>query len=518
MTYKASMKNSSVLFFLLFVFQSLTCQTLQEWQESGVATLKGTVVNFEKYSKDFNNIEIQVNDWTNGYRRKCFAKIDQKGYFIASIFVFNKQEAFILYKNHVSTAIVRPNDTLTLLINADTFPDGINYQGETAAVSQITDNYYNKIQDSIFSISNSKLNFKLRDSLSFEKYKTWRDSVYQIEFKKSEIYLHQINDNPFYANLVRDGRQLRYFTELAGYKPWRMPLSDEVKMKCLISIVKSIDPDTTQKYFIINSNYLSLVNTLYSSVYLIGGYFELISRVNSPEKQTTLKPEKNAQIANSPHTSKQYVKDFYPYYVAASKLISNKKLRESVLAHFYTVTLEMQNVDLGLDTILLQISDERIKLSLINEFNTYKRRTSIQNSLKVNTTILDELKTRYKGYVLYIDFWSTWCPPCIEGLKYSTNLKKTFENKKVAFIYLCCNSDKSTWEKVFKEQKLDGENMLLNSEDYSQLAGEFNLIGVPRYIIVDKAGKVVNENAPRPSDNIKIQEILIKELNKYIDK
>jgi len=178
----------------------------------------------------------------------------------------------------------------------------------------------------------------------------------------------------------------------------------------------------------------------------------------------------------------------------------------------------MQNVDLGLDTILLQISDERIKLSLINEFNTYKRRTSIQNSLKVNTTILDELKTRYKGYVLYIDFWSTWCPPCIEGLKYSTNLKKTFENKKVAFIYLCCNSDKSTWEKVIKEQKLDGENMLLNSEDYSQLAGEFNLIGVPRYIIVDKAGKVVNENAPRPSDNIKIQEILIKELNKYIDK
>jgi thiol-disulfide isomerase/thioredoxin len=294
--------------------------------------------------------------------------------------------------------------------------------------------------------------------------------------------------------------------------------SDEERLNRLISIIKSIKLDTTDNNAINSPIYPMIVNGLYGTVFLTSFFLQSQDKQNNRSHLPPSNPENKIQPAISPKTSSDKFKEQSPYYLRTVQLIPYSQLRESVLAQYYLNTLNSQNINLGLDTILNQISNDKIKASLINRYNSYQSRTINQNSLKVNSdkeTLLDQLKNKYKGYVLYIDIWGTWCGPCYESFKHAPKIKKSVENQKVVFIYLCSNCNKNKWVKDIKDFNLDGENIFLTSDQYMSLTKEFNIIGVPRYIIIDKNGKVVNANAPRPTSFDFLQKKLINELIKY---
>lgn len=294
--------------------------------------------------------------------------------------------------------------------------------------------------------------------------------------------------------------------------------SDEERLNRLISIIKSIKLDTTDNNAINSHFYPQLVNGLYGTVFLTSFFLQSRDKQNNRSNLPQSNPENKIQPAISPKTSSDKSKEQAPYYLKTVQLIPYGQLKESVLAQYYSNTLNYQNINLGLDTILNQISNDKIKASLISRFNSHQSRIIDQNSIKVNPAeenLLDKLKNKYKGYVLYIDIWGTWCGPCYESFKLAPKIKKSVENQKVVFIYLCSNCDKNKWTKDIKDYNLDGENIFLTSDQYMSLSKEFNIIGVPRFIIIDKNGKVVNANAPRPSSFDFMQEKLINELTKY---
>ena len=174
--------------------------------------------------------------------------------------------------------------------------------------------------------------------------------------------------------------------------------------------------------------------------------------------------------------------------------------------------LERQNVDVGLDSVLSRINDFRIKASVILRYNEYEFRRGNLNALQIEnpgSILLDKLISKFKGYVLYIDFWGTWCSPCYTQMNLMKDIEKEFKKEKIVFIYLCCKCQKDLWEKTITEFK--GEHIFLNSEEYAYLSKQFNIISVPRYIIIDKNGKVVNDNAPYP-----MNQSLVNDLRKYL--
>ena len=98
-----------------------------------------------------------------------------------------------------------------------------------------------------------------------------------------------------------------------------------------------------------------------------------------------------------------------------------------------------------------------------------------------NTLNFNDLKNK----VVFLNFWATWCPPCIAELPSIQDLHDDYKDK-IAFVLI--SSEKSEVVKSFKNKK--GYN--LNS--YSPITAypdDFNIRSIPRTFLISKTGEIV---------------------------
>ena len=117
----------------------------------------------------------------------------------------------------------------------------------------------------------------------------------------------------------------------------------------------------------------------------------------------------------------------------------------------------------------------------------------------------------FEGKVVVVDVWTTTCGACFAQYFYLNKLEKEVQGKEVVFIGISLDKDRQKWMNVVKEKGLDG--IQLYASDKSQFAKDYNITGVPRFIVFDKKGCVVKEEAPRPSDP-RLKEMIEAELKK----
>ncbi|MBB2147972.1 TlpA family protein disulfide reductase [Pedobacter gandavensis] len=120
------------------------------------------------------------------------------------------------------------------------------------------------------------------------------------------------------------------------------------------------------------------------------------------------------------------------------------------------------------------------------------------NSKGIKISLSDLLKV-YKGKAIYIDFWASWCVPCIEELPASKLLASSLSDQ-ITFLYFSLDKNKNLWDAAIKNLDLDPSRHFLVEGDFnSQLAKKLGIKTIPRYIIIDRLGKVISEDAARPS-------------------
>ena len=125
--------------------------------------------------------------------------------------------------------------------------------------------------------------------------------------------------------------------------------------------------------------------------------------------------------------------------------------------------------------------------------------------------------SNYKGKVLVIDVWATWCGGCIAKLPtYMAMSQKYKERDDIEFITISID-DKgafNSWKYALPRLKLMGVTNLLASKGECTFQKDYNITGIPRYFLIDKEGKIVSVYAPTPG---KAFEALIdKTLEKYV--
>lgn len=106
----------------------------------------------------------------------------------------------------------------------------------------------------------------------------------------------------------------------------------------------------------------------------------------------------------------------------------------------------------------------------------------------------------YKGKYVYIDVWATWCGPCIAEQPALEKLEEHYQdNQDIVFLGVSIDNDKAAWEKMVTEKALKGVQLLATNGFDSDLNKDYNISGIPRFILVDKNGNLISACAERPS-------------------
>ena len=111
-------------------------------------------------------------------------------------------------------------------------------------------------------------------------------------------------------------------------------------------------------------------------------------------------------------------------------------------------------------------------------------------------------KDQLKGKVLYIDVWATWCGPCLAELPHLEQLQEKFKSSKnIEFISVSIDQNEEPWRKMVEDKKMKGLQIYATGAWNAEIITNYKIQGIPRFIIIDKEGNMVDGNAPRPSNS-----------------
>lgn len=111
----------------------------------------------------------------------------------------------------------------------------------------------------------------------------------------------------------------------------------------------------------------------------------------------------------------------------------------------------------------------------------------------------------YRGKVLVVDVWATWCKGCIEKLPYFLEMREKYKGRDdIEFITISIDEASvfNTWKYATARYKLLELTNLIASRQLCDFADNYNITGIPRYFIIDKEGKIVSVYAPAPGKDL----------------
>jgi thiol-disulfide isomerase/thioredoxin len=117
----------------------------------------------------------------------------------------------------------------------------------------------------------------------------------------------------------------------------------------------------------------------------------------------------------------------------------------------------------------------------------------------------------FKGKVVYVDVWATWCGPCKKEIPALQKLEEEMKGTDVVFISYSVDELKDTekWKKMVEIEKLGGIQLMGDAAFKSSICVDYKINAIPRFLLFDKAGKIVSIDAPRPSNPV-AKEIITK--------
>lgn len=115
----------------------------------------------------------------------------------------------------------------------------------------------------------------------------------------------------------------------------------------------------------------------------------------------------------------------------------------------------------------------------------------------------------FKGKFIIIDVWATWCGPCKTQSPFFEKFALKYKNENIAFIALSSDQDLQAWYVDAKTKSKSVVQLHMNNPD--KFSTDYNVESIPRFILIDPAGKFVNARLPFPSDGA-FEILLRKEL------
>ena len=183
----------------------------------------------------------------------------------------------------------------------------------------------------------------------------------------------------------------------------------------------------------------------------------------------------------------------------------------------------------ALQALLGEVKDDYLRSLVIEQSNHYRDLALLKDAdvaslmpneplagLTDGKEILDKIIEPYRGRIVYVDFWGTWCVPCKNYLKNNTHpLHQALSDLPVTYLFLCNGSETEAWRSTIAEYKLTGEPFVHYNLPADQQQAVEQYLGIhkfPTYIIFDQDGQRVTTEAdePRPYNPEAVRETMLK--------
>ena len=467
-------------FMLLFISFLLINLMFFSCQQSGnpKTTLSGTIKGIEA---DSVKITYYKNDtWES--LENLWIPLDSTGRFTV-ILPVNSLKEFRMLQSRV---VLKPGwkTTINIFMNGVGEMDSTTFEGDGAGENEVYNNNLNLIFDSY-----NHINKEPGEFIAF------LDSIDQV--MKADVGRLKDADQEF-VNMLRNN--IAYH-----------------KMDCWEYYIKQLDyagmerPDLLKEY---SSQFDNLMvfdhaELLNSFIYkdMVENHFNEMAR-DSIDFDALLK----ADNGDREKTRKDYNRIYFTLMLnLADSLIPNPRIKSFIYQTAFNYAL-LRNVD----THLIQL----LKQNYAGRFQEVVKDTSIINYIANQIDHFDKLSpgmtapafsfpdttgslvnlTDFKGKYVYIDVWATWCVPCIREFPKLKELEEAFGDE-IAFVSISVDMEKERWHKYVKEKELTGIQILSHGSGKAEIMNLYMIKAIPRFIMIDPEGKIVNVDASKPSDD-----------------
>ncbi|MGA0231374.1 MAG: TlpA family protein disulfide reductase [Saprospiraceae bacterium] len=172
-----------------------------------------------------------------------------------------------------------------------------------------------------------------------------------------------------------------------------------------------------------------------------------------------------------------------------------------------------QNLNAVVDKLKTFVSDEDLVADLDEKYESLKMLIPGNASPSFEfKNVNDQMVSieDLKGKNLYIDVWATWCGPCKAEIPHLKKLESEYQDKNIEFVSISVDvpADEQKWKDMVAEKELKGIQLMSDNGWDTDFVKDYLIRGIPRFILIDKEGKIISADAPRPSSNDKIKEMI----------
>jgi thiol-disulfide isomerase/thioredoxin len=464
----------------------------------GKVQIYGFIKNSTKYVESNPRIHFLYHDYITVETYSVYAPIDSLGRFQLEMKLLSAQDILYQFDNKLYSAFVSPNDTLMIYFDPEN-PKNTHFQGTNSDVNY--DLLYT--QEHRFEIASPKEdNNQL--SKHFDEYKTYRDSVCKREMRFFDEYSMNEYCSELFKIWFKTNSEIDYNDALLNYS-WKNYYSKDVE-------------NSMEAYNAYLDTFFGEINTNDSVAQITGRYFFYINTLNNKipldkkafynsindylKKETTYLSMDERKLKASEFYNEKMIQFFQE--------LKKGRLTGILYANLISREIKNRNID-NIENIYNLVKDQieyKPYLTHISNFVADFKRKELEfanNPITFKTSnsaggqLLKEIINENKDKIIILDFWFTGCGACRSDFKSMKEFKKDLALElDVAFVYLCYGSAEKDWKFVSKEFDLKGSNYLLTQEQLVYFQDLFTISGAPRYILINKVGKVVNSNFRPP--------------------
>ncbi len=186
-----------------------------------------------------------------------------------------------------------------------------------------------------------------------------------------------------------------------------------------------------------------------------------------------------------------------------------KKYPDSFMAFWVFETLIVHTETLKPDSLMKlynAVLTDKYKKCKAGEyvFSLIKNKVAIVSNLAFPTFSVSDIygnnvqSSKLKDKIILIQFWASWCHPCLDELPTLKELNEQYKNQDFKFISFSIDKDSIAFQNAIKRYSMNWTQVFRGSPLFNSIGGS----GVPQIYLIDKSGKVIYDNVASNDENL----------------